>query len=78
MSYKELNECNHEQKKFDFNLGQEQYFFCPDCSHELLYVRENLEKAWKSELGLLRKISTARKGVFHFLMKLEERKIVEK
>ena len=78
MSILEFKKCSHEKKEFDFSLGEEQYYYCQDCQHELLFVNKKLEKAWKSELGPIRKVATARKGVFHFLMKLQERKIIEK
>ncbi len=78
MSKNIFDECLHENKEFDFNLGEETYYYCSECLYELLYINTILEKAWKSELGLIRKVATARKGVFHFLMKLEERKIMNK
>ena len=73
-----FEKCNHQNKTLDFTLGEEIYYYCSDCSHELLYLHNKLEKAWYSELGPLRKIATARKGVLHFLMKLNERKIMRK
>ncbi|NHI93195.1 MAG: hypothetical protein EAX96_11890 [Candidatus Lokiarchaeota archaeon] len=77
MAKNTLNECKHQNKILDFNFGEDIYYYCPDCFYELLYTKEKIEKAWKSELGPLKKIATARKGIFHYLMKLEERKIVE-
>ena len=71
-----FDECNHPNKIFDFAFGEETYYYCSDCSYELLYTKDELEKAWYSELGPLKKIATARKGVLHFLMKLDERKIM--